>query len=518
MKVRQTINRLLLLVVLAFLGFLLVYVPPQLIAQYQAVSELGRTWVYVYFTVVGVGAALLLGCTLWIVWQLWGSTRRKRDRRERHSKNPSQLTHQQQEHEIKENLAAVHDLQHDPNISGELSRELEPMVSRIEEKQATQTLEIVAFGTISSGKSSLLNALAGRDVFAASEKGGTTTHRAETPWPGMDNVTLVDTPGLGEVDGAEHVAISTEAAKDADLVLLAVDGPLRQSEFDLLEQLGHMEKQVLVCLNKEDWYDDRDRARLLAQIRDQVKACVSPDNVVAVRAKPATRVRVLMQHDGNQQEQQVPVPADIASLADRMLQVTRDEGAGLLLANLLLQSRGLVEQARHRVREDLDRRAWRIVDRYMWTAGGAAAVSPFPLVDLAAGCAISSKMVVELAHIYRQEIDMEAAASLLGQLGKNLIAILGVSAATPAIAAIVASLLKTVPGAGTIAGGLLQGIVQALVTRWIGAVFIAYFRDEMQQPEGGLAGLARRQWDKVTTVDELRKLVRQAREHLTEDS
>ena len=63
-----------------------------------------------------------------------------------------------------------------------------------------------------------------------------------------------------------------------------------------------------------------------------------------------------------------------------------------------------------------------------------------------------------------------------------------------------------------LAGGLLQGLVQALVTRWIGRVFMAYFRQELQQPEGGLAGLARREWQRITTVEELRKLVQRARE------
>ena len=42
----------------------------------------------------------------------------------------------------------------------------------------------------------------------------------------------------------------------------------------------------------------------------------------------------------------------------------------------------------------------------MWGAGGAAALSPFPLLDLAAGCAISTKMVVELAKVYRQDVDL----------------------------------------------------------------------------------------------------------------
>ena len=124
-------------------------------------------------------------------------------------------------------------------------------------------------------------------------------------------------------------------------------------------------------------------------------------------------------------------------------------------------------------------------------------------------------MVVDLGRVYRQDIDLNAAVTLVGQLGKNLISILGVSAATPIIAPAVASLLKTVPGVGTLAGQLLQGIVQALITRWIGAVFIHYFKNEMKQPEGGLAALARKEWEKLTTMDELRKLVRSARTHLS---
>jgi uncharacterized protein (DUF697 family) len=79
----------------------------------------------------------------------------------------------------------------------------------------------------------------------------------------------------------------------------------------------------------------------------------------------------------------------------------------------------------------------------------------------------------------------------------------------------VASLIKTVPFAGTIAGGVLQGAVQALITKWIGSVFIEYFRNEMQTPEGGLAGLARRKWEMVTSIDELRKLVQTAREKMS---
>ncbi len=145
-------------------------------------------------------------------------------------------------------------------------------------------------------------------------------------------------------------------------------------------------------------------------------------------------------------------------------------------------------------------------------------MSPFPVVDLAAGCAVSTKMVVDLARVYRQDVDLDVAVNLLGQQGKNLLAVLGTSAATPVVAMVVASMLKTVPGIGTVAGGLLQGTVQALVTRWIGAVFMAYFKDEMREPPGGMTALARREWERVTSVVELRKLVQTARSRTTEST
>ncbi len=508
---QRTKTGLLLLIVLAFVGFMLLYVPGMIVEQYQRVREAGSGWVIAYFSVVGSGAALLLGCSGWILVRLWLRTQRKKARREIRDKNPSELSLDEQQRELDENLAAVSELRQDEAIEEAIKKELAPLVRGIEEKRKNQSLEIVAFGTISSGKSSVLNALAGRDVFRTDPKGGTTLHRNEIPWPGNDQVLLVDTPGLGEVEGAEHAEVSGDAARDADLVLLVVDGPLRESEFALLERLAQMEKRVLLCLNKQDWYDAPQRESLVGQLAGQVKEIIPREDIVTVQASPITRQRVRVLPDGGQAEETVVESADIRKLAERMLQVVQRDGRDLLLANLLLQSRGLYEDARQQVAAALDKRAWEIVDRYMWGAGGAAALSPLPLVDLAAGGAISIKMVIQLARVYRQDIDLDAAVNLVGQLGKNLIGILGVSAATPAVTSAVASLLKTVPGAGTIAGGVLQGLVQAVITRWIGAVFIVYFKNEMQQPEGGLASLARREWQRVTRADELRKLLKAAK-------
>jgi small GTP-binding protein len=515
MNIFRTTTGLMWIVVMASVGLALLIVPPWVAEQVRVVSQAGRVWLWLYLTLVGLGAVLLLAATVAVVSRLYGRTRRKRERRQQRSKDPNELSRREQALELKENLAAAEDLKAELPADEMLRRELDPLAAKIVAKQESRRLEIVAFGAISSGKSSLLNSLAGRDIFATDPKGGTTLQRNEVPWPGMDRVILVDTPGLGEIDGVRRSEVSADAAEDADIVLVVVDGPLRAWEHELLCRLGDMQKRLVVCVNKGDWYDAIALERLLGQLREQVRPFVSEQDVIAVRAQPVERPVVRQLADGSQIEETVAVPADIAPLAERMMQIVRKDGSDLLLANLLLQSRGLVEEARTRVRMALDRRAWELVDRYMWGAGGAAALSPFPVLDLVAGCAISTKMVVDLARVYRQDVDLSAATRLIAELGKNLVAILGISVATPAITSAVASLLKTVPGVGTLAGGVLQGIVQALVTRWIGAVFIEYFKSEMQQPEGGLASIARREWQRMTTVEQLYRLVNEARSKFT---
>ena len=518
MKIGNTFSGLLLVVAAAVIGLALIYLPNMIVSNYRAVAALGSIWGFIYIAVVGLGTVLLVGSAVWTIWKLWGSSMAKKIRRQRRNLNPSELSATQKSKEIEENLDQVEKLKLGSGDDTAMQQQLDPLLQEIEYKREQQTLEIVAFGTISSGKSSVLNLLSGRNTFSTDVRGGTTVTRNEIPWPNNDKVTLVDTPGIGEVDGADHVAIAGEAAKDADLVLVVVDGPLRESEHELLEKLGQMEKRAIICLNKSDWYSQSDRDKLIGQISRQTNGFVSTQDIVAIQAQPGHRTRRKIMADGTTADETVTTEADIAPLAERMISIVKKDGKDLLMANVLLQSRGLVEKARLRAQESLDKKAWGIVDKYMWGAGGAAAVSPFPLVDLLAGSAISTKMILDLADVYQQKVDLQTASKWLSEMGKNLVGMLGAQGATLAATAVGASLLKTIPFAGTIAGGALQGVVQALITKWIGAVFIEYFRNEMQQPEGGLSGLARRQWEKVTAVDELRKLVQTARDKLGSDN
>lgn len=493
----------LLLVAAAAAGYFLLSQSADILLRYKQLADQSPSLGYVYLGLVGATALTLLLAAFFVVRRLWRNSRQKRLERERGQKTAREMTAGEKKLEIERRMreaeAVVADL---PPEAEERAAVAKP-IADLKNKLTSQTLEIVAFGTISSGKSSLLNVLAGRDVFRTDIKGGTTVTRNEIPWANRDKVVLVDTPGLAEIEGGDHEQTARLAARSADLVLFVADGPLKDFEHRVLQQLADMEKCVLVCLNKADWFTPADRAKLVGQIVEQTRGLTPPENVVAVRSNAAARPRVRVLSDGAEREETVTLPPDVEALVQRMLAILEKDGRDLLLANVLLQSRGLAAEAKQLVRAALEKRANAVIDKYVWQAGGAAALSPFPMLDVAAGLAISSKMVFDLAQVYRQNIDLEAAGKLVGELGKNLLTILGATAVTPVLGSLIGSALKTVPGVGTLAGGALQGLTQALVTRWIGRVFSRYFQNEMKEPEGGFVALARTQWKEIAQPAQL---------------
>ena len=250
-------------------------------------------------------ACCLGGLLLAILLHVLRNTRQKAADRERRSLSPSQMSAGAQTQEIDDNLATGREVAAAGRVTPEVQKEIAAAVEELEAKRQAQQLEIVAFGTISSGKSSLLNALAGRQMFRTNVVGGTTVTRSEIPWPAGDRVVLVDTPGLAEVRGESRAAEAAAAAKNADLVLFVVDGPLKSYESELLEALAAMEKRIVVCLNKEDWYDAEQRDELVQQLVEQVSPAVNGADVVAVRSRPTKRRRVHVLSDGSEQDEEV---------------------------------------------------------------------------------------------------------------------------------------------------------------------------------------------------------------------
>ena len=120
-------------------------------------------------------------------------------------------------------------------------------------------LHIAAFGRVSTGKSSLLNALIGESQFKTSPLHGETKQASMQQWSEVEaaGVFLIDTPGLDEAGGEVREDMAKEVAQRSDLVIFVIDGDITDTELASLKTLLSQGRPVVVALNKSDLYTPR---------------------------------------------------------------------------------------------------------------------------------------------------------------------------------------------------------------------------------------------------------------------
>lgn len=347
-------------------------------------------------------------------------------------------------------------------LTPEEERAMAPELDRLRElgrKLDEATVEIVAFGMVSRGKSSVLNALIGRDVFEVGATHGTTVRRGAQEWieaePGGfpdARLILVDTPGIDEVGGEVREAQARDAARRADLILFVVSGDMRRLEVDALAELRRHKKPILVVFNQVDRYPDADRDAILAKLEDdRVKGLVRPEDVVLCAARPdPTPVKVRTPDGSTRTEWERPAPL-IEPLRERILDVLGREGKALVALNALLAAGDLhagILEGKVRAREQA---ADRLIWRYALAKGAAVALNPVPVADLAGGVAVDVAMILALSKVYGIPLTKPAAARLV----RDMTFALGATGLVHIAARLVGSGVKaTLAGATVMSGGL----------------------------------------------------------------
>ena len=140
-------------------------------------------------------------------------------------------------------------------VRAELSEEFDE-IQAISEKLRHGEVHIAAFGRVGVGKSSLLNALLGRDAFSTSPLHGETLTEGQASWRSFQdgNVVLVDTPGIDEMRGAERERLARRVVRRADITLMLCESDLTDDEFRSLEYMCGAHLTLLLVLYKADRY------------------------------------------------------------------------------------------------------------------------------------------------------------------------------------------------------------------------------------------------------------------------
>jgi len=321
---------------------------------------------------------------------------------------------------------------------------LEPEIERLStaiEKLEQGVVQIAAFGMVGRGKSSVLNALLGQDLFATGPLHGVTRavdsaewHLATESLPigretiqrvslaglGKTQVQLVDTPGIDEVDGATREAMARQVARQADLLLFAIAGDITQVEYTALSQLREAGKPMLLVFNKIDQYPEADRQAIYRKICDErVKQLLSPEEIVMVAAAPLVVVPV-QQPDGSTRLERRRGEPQVGELKLKILDILHREGKSLLALNTMLYADEVNEQIVARKLAIRAAAAERMILRGTLTKAVAIALNPVTVLDLFSGAIVDVAIVLALSRLYGIPMTQAGALGLLQKIALSM--------------------------------------------------------------------------------------------------
>jgi len=345
-------------------------------------------------------------------------------------------------------------------------------------------LHIAVFGRVSTGKSSLLNALIGEQKFAVSPLHGETKRSSMQEWSEVEaaGVYLIDTPGLDEAGGEDREAMAKEVAHRSDLVIYVIDGDVTDSELSALRTLLTQGRPVVVALNKCDLYTMTDLDALLQTVRVKTEGLVQPDNVLAVAAQPRPQQVVEVDDGGVETPSTRARAPEIEQLRLRLWEILENEGKTLAALNASLFAADLSDQVGVRILGARREIGDKLVRTYSVGKGVAVAFNPVPVADLFAAAFIDIGMVMHLSKVYDLPISRREAGSLVSVIVAEAAALMG---SVWALHFVSSALKVGTAGLSTIVTAGAQGAIAYYSTYVVGQIAAEYLSKGKSWGEGG---------------------------------
>lgn len=350
-----------------------------------------------------------------------------------------------------------------------LESEIERLTQMLD-KLEQSVVQIAAFGMVGRGKSSVLNALVGQDIFPTGALHGVTRTIDTADWKltpeqiahtseNLQRLTitgsqggeiqLIDTPGIDEVNGEARETLACDLAQRVDLILFIVSGDITQVEYRALAKLREAGKPMLLVFNKIDQYPEADRIAIYQKIKEErVRELISPDEIIMVAASPI-EVRGVKDHTGKLKVQRIRGDSQIESLKLKIIELLEREGMSLLALNSMLFADQVNEQLLQRKLVIRDRAANILINRGMMVKAMAVALNPVTAFDLFSGAVIDVGIILSLSRLYGITMTQSGAVQLL----KNIALSMGGISASELLATLGLSSVKgllglTIPATG----------------------------------------------------------------------
>jgi GTPase SAR1 family protein len=326
---------------------------------------------------------------------------------------------------------------------------------------------LAVFGSVSRGKSALINALMGRELLQTGPTNGVTKwpqsllwedwesliddlaiadsqaekvllaaihsdtgehSEANAPWDLADDLVpeeplrleLIDTPGIDEIAGEARAAMAIEVAQQVDAILFVVSGDVTQTEYDALCELWQSGKPIVIVFNKIDLYPELDRQAIVDQLRalgDRQQLPLQANEIVLAAAQPSP----ILLHDPSPDldanapptERWYTPPPQIDDLKQTIARILQRDGELLLAVNALIQAQQLETELAETAIALRDRDADDLIWNFVRTKAAVVACNPLLAIDVLGGTIADLLCIRQLAQLYGLPMTSHEAGRLL---------------------------------------------------------------------------------------------------------
>lgn len=376
--------------------------------------------------------------------------------------------------------------------------ELRAKLSQVAAEVSRQDIRLAVIGGSNVGKTSLVRVL-------------------ESSWSRevKPHCSLYEMPSLFSSTGTE-IQEAAAPSLAADLVLFLIQGDLTQPEYQTLKDLVDCHKRTVLILNKQDQYLPTQQSVVLKQLQERLREILDPADIVAITAAPSLVKVRQHQADGLIQERMESPYPQIETLTERLTQILAQESKQLVLQSTLDHVMVLKAAVRSQLNSLRRDRALPVIEQYQWIAAAAAFANPLPTLELLAAAAITGKMVINLAGIYKQNFSLAQAQAAASTLAKLMVKLGLVEFSTQTLGSLLKSNSMTF-----VAGGVVQGVSAAYLTRLAGLSLIEHFQTLSEQPKSssrpyleGLGSTLQTVFQNNQRLPFLKSLMSQALSHL----
>ncbi len=336
-------------------------------------------------------------------------------------------------------------------------------IGELKNVRQKKDIKIVLFGDISSGKSSLINALIPAAKAEVSVTGGTTRKVKNYQWtsPLGERLILCDTPGFDE-QGRLLDELSRETVYKSHLGIYLCEGDLTASQYNQIKEVALLGKPLIIAFNKTDRFLNEDVKIISSHLQQRLDEIDRQIKLIQIQTGGSKEVTIFYP-DGSEKTQSRILKADLTELLKAVSKILAQTSPTKLesirqQAVLHLLSTNL-DRAEYQYRQQ---QSHNIVTSSTKKAVIASMATITPGSDLLVQGYLAMAMIKDLCQLYEVQVKEMDIEKILKLLQSNSIGIY------PLLLGIAGNGFKAFPGAGTLAGGFMHAVAYGLIFDSVG--------------------------------------------------